>query len=314
MTKQGIIRSVLVMLLSVLFVTVLSFLLMRLSPVDPATAYVMRNSPIVTAEQIEEARVMLGMDKPIYVQYFTWLKDALQGNMGISLSTGEPVFKLLQNAIPVSLTVVSLSTLFMIVGVIVIGILQYLIQQSVTGKLIRALCIAGVSIPPFFLAIIFIRYFAHNLSILSITGNQGLMKYLPSALCLSVAGIAFYSQMLAARLTEEIQSDYVFFSKCRGLSDLRLVFFHALPAAVVDLISNFAQMIGLTLAAATIVERVFSLPGFGNLIIDSVVQRDAPVTHASVLFLAIVLVLLNFVAVSIQSFFQRNIEAKENGI
>ncbi len=81
MTKQGIIRSVLVMLLSVLFVTVLSFLLMRLSPVDPATAYVMRNSPIVTAEQIEEARVMLGMDKPIYVQYFTWLKDALQGNM-----------------------------------------------------------------------------------------------------------------------------------------------------------------------------------------------------------------------------------------
>ncbi len=213
MTKQGIIRSVLVMLLSVLFVTVLSFLLMRLSPVDPATAYVMRNSPIVTAEQIEEARVMLGMDKPIYVQYFTWLKDALQGNMGISLSTGEPVFKLLQNAIPVSLTVVSLSTLFMIVGVIVIGILQYLIQQSVTGKLIRALCIAGVSIPPFFLAIIFIRYFAHNLSILSITGNQGLMKYLPSALCLSVAGIAFYSQMLAARLTEEIQSDYVFFFK-----------------------------------------------------------------------------------------------------
>ncbi len=101
----------------------------------------------------------------------------------------------------------------MIVGVIVIGILQYLIQQSVTGKLIRALCIAGVSIPPFFLAIIFIRYFAHNLSILSITGNQGLMKYLPSALCLSVAGIAFYSQMLAARLTEEIQSDYVFFFK-----------------------------------------------------------------------------------------------------
>lgn len=108
-----------------------------------------------------------------------------------------------------------------------------------------------------------------------------------------------------------MNEDYVFFARCRGLKEERILLFHALPHAVIDLVPNFAQMIGLCLAGAAIVERVFSLPGLGYLIVHSVINRDAPLIHASVLFLAIMLVLLDFAATILQWYLRRDIRIKE---
>ncbi|WP_347488112.1 ABC transporter permease [Desulfoscipio sp. XC116] len=304
-------RRIAVMIFSLLFVTLLSFTLMRLSPVDPAAAYVMRNSPIVTTEQIAEARIELGLDKPLAIQYFTWVRDALGGEFGISLASGKPVLAELSKSIPVSLCVVGLSAVLMMIGVLLFGCLQYLIRESLVGKFLTVLSIIGISIPAFYLALLFIQYFAFQSDFISVTGNTGLMKYLPAALCLSVGGIAFYSQMLAGSLEREMNEDYAFFARCRGLKEGRILLFHALSHSVIDLVPNFAQMIGLCLAAAAIVERVFSLPGLGYLIIDSVINRDAPLIHASVLFLAIMLVLLDFAATILQWHLRRDIRTKE---
>ncbi len=304
-------RRISVMIFSLLFVTLLSFMLMRLSPVDPAAAYVMRNSPIVTDEQIAEARIELGLDKPLAIQYVTWIKDALCGEFGNSLASGKPVLMELSKSIPVTLCVVAVSAVLMIMGVLLFGCLQYLTRESLTGKLLTVLSIIGISIPPFYLAILFIQYFAFRFNFISVTGNVGLMKYLPAALCLSICGIAFYSQMLAGSLEREMNEDYSFFARCRGLKEERILFFHALPHAVTDLVPNFVQMIGLCLAGAAIVERVFSLPGLGYLIIDSVVNRNAPVIHASVLFLAIMLVLLDLAATILQWYLRRDIRTEE---
>lgn len=304
-------QKVIVMFLSVFFVTILSFLLMRLSPIDPATAYVMRSSPIVTQEQINEARVLLGMDKPLLIQYVLWVKDAFFCNFGISLSNGQPVISELLKAIPISLTVVFIATIIMVFGVISLGCLQYLARNNILGKIIYILNIVGISIPPFYLAIVFVNYFAFKYNLLSVTGNVGIMKYLPCAICLAVSGIGFYSQMLAKRLEEEMNEDYIFFARCRGLKEIRIMIYHALPHVIIDLIPNFAQMIGLCLAGAAVVERVFSLPGFGYLIIDSVISRDSPIIHASVLFLAIALVILDFIATMIQRNFRKDIYEKD---
>lgn len=303
-------QKIFVMILSVFFVTILSFLLMRLSPIDPATAYVMRSSPIVTQEQVDQARILLGMDKPLIIQYFLWVKNALSGNFGISLSNGRPVISELLKAIPVSLIVVLIAAVIMIFGVLALGCLQYIARNMFLGKIIYIFNIIGIAIPPFYLAILFVNYFAFKHNMLSVIGNTGIMKYLPCAICLSVSGIGFYSQMLTQRLKEEMNEDYVFFARCRGLKESRIVIFHALPHVIIDLIPNFAQMIGLCLAGAAVVERVFSLPGFGYLIIDSVVARDSPMIHASVLFLAIALVVLDFIATIIQKKFRKDVYAK----
>lgn len=309
-SKYSISNKIFVMLLSIFFVTVLSFLLMRLSSIDPATAYVMRSSPIVTQEQVDKARIMLGMDKPLIIQYLVWVKNVLQGDLGISLSSGHTVISELLKSIPISLRVVSISTIIMIVGVLCFGCLQYVTRNMIFGKIIYILNMIGIAIPPFYFAIIFVNYFAFKLDLISVVGNTGITRYLPCAICLSISGIAFYSQMLTKRLQEEMNEDYVFFARCRGLKEQRIVIFHALPHAIIDLVPNFAQMIGLCLAGAAVVERVFSLPGFGYLIIDSVITRDSPMIHASVLFLAIALVLLDFMAAIIQKKFRKDIYGK----
>ena len=132
-TRRYLIRRVIVVLLTLFVVTLLSFLLMRLSPIDPATAYVKRNSAVVTQEQIDEARVMLGLDKPLPVQYFDWVVDALHMDFGISLGTGNPVTEELAKTVPVTLTVVAYSAVIMSLGVLGVGMLGYLWRQKAGG-------------------------------------------------------------------------------------------------------------------------------------------------------------------------------------
>lgn len=304
--KHVFIRGILVMSCSVFLVSLLSFLLMRLSPIDPAVAYVMRSSAIVTTDQIEEARLLLGMDQPLWVQYGRWLMDLSKGDLGISLSTGQPVIKEIVSALPVSLIVVGLSSGIMAMGSILLGMLQYLLRHRWSGTIIRLLSVVGIALPPFYIGILLLNKVMLTSTAFSIASNTGIMRYLPSSLCLSIAGMSFYGQLLGSRLEDEMEKPYIYFARCRGLTDLKLILNHALPSGIIDLVPSFTQMIGLVVAGAVVVERIFSLPGFGHIIIDSVIQRDAPMIHATVLVLAIILVLLNFIAEMIQYVFDPN--------
>lgn len=295
-----LLKKAAIVFLTLLLVTLLSFLLMRLSPVDPATAYVTRNSAIVTQQQIEEAKVMLGLNRPLAVQYGEWIGRALHGDFGISLGSGRPVADELGKTVPVTMTVVLYAGILMAIGVLAIGALGYLWRGKARGKLLLAFTMVGISVPGFYLGTAFLDVFAVKLGWISVSGNSGLAKYLPVALCLSVLGSCFYGQMLTASLEREMGEDYALYARCRGLSEGRILLKHALPHALVDLLPSFAQMIGLCLANAAIVERVFSLSGLGYLIIDSVVKRDSPVIHGAVLVLALTLILLDTAAELLQ--------------
>lgn len=300
LNKNYIVRRIVIVFFTLFIVTLLSFLLMRLSPIDPATAYVKRNSAIVTEEQIEEARVMLGLDKSLPEQYIDWVYDALHMDFGISLGTGNAVTEELAKTVPVTLTVVAYSAVIMMLGVLIVGTLGYFWRDKVKGILLSFLVIVGISVPGFYIGTAFIDVFAVQLKVISVSGNTGFMKYFPVALCLSVLGSCFYGQMLSASLEREMDQDYAMYARCRGLSEMRILIFHALPHAIVDLLPNFAQMLGLCLANAAILERVFSLSGLGYLIIDAVVKRDSPMIHAAVLVLALTLALLDTVAELLQ--------------
>lgn len=306
-------RKLAMVLLTLFLVTLLSFLLMRLSPVDPATAYVKRHSAIATEEQIEAARIELGLDKPLPVQYLRWVRDALRGDLGISLGTGKPVAEELSKTVPVTVTVTALCAVVMGIGAVFVGTLLYLSRSRGLGKLLSVLAIIGISLPPFYLATVFLDVFAIKWGLISVAGNTGIARFLPAALCLSLSAICFYGQLLADSLRREMEQDYAFYARCRGLSESRILVCHALPHALVDLLPSFAQMLGLCLAGAAIVERVFSLSGLGYLIIDAVVRRDSPVIHASVLLLAGALVLLDTAAELLQRWLQRDVRAKEAG-
>ena len=135
--------------------------------------------------------------------------------------------------------------------------------------------------------------------------STGLMRYLPAAICLAVGGIALYSQLLSKNIEREMNEDYAVYARCRGLSDMRILWPHALPHALAGLAPSFLQMVGISLAGSAIVEKIFSLPGLGYSIVDSVLYRDTPMIHATILFLAFFLVICNTVSDILQRIFQR---------
>lgn len=306
-TLKFIFRKGLIVVLTLLMVTFLSFTLMRFSKIDPAMAYVKRHTAIVTDEQIDEARKMLGLDKPLIIQYSKWIKNVIFLDFGISLATGHPVKQELKQPIIITIKIVILTSIIMFIGVVLFGSLHYLKRNSLWGAFFNFWSIMGISIPSFFVAIVFLNIFSSWLNLMDVAGNTGFFKYFPTAFCLSIPGVSFYSEMLFGSLERQMAEDYAFYAQCRGLSERRVLFFHALPHAIADLIPSFAQMIGLILASSVIVERVFSLPGIGYLIVHSVVRRDSPVIHATILFLALILLCLDFSASIIQKYLQRNI-------
>lgn len=119
---------------------------------------------------------------------------------------------------------------------------------------------------------------------------------MPPAICISLTNIAFFSQMLAQAIEKGMNEESAFYARCRGLSERRIMFFHAFPQAITELLPSFMQVVGLTLAGAIIVERIFSLPGLGYLIIESVLNRDPPMIHASIVYLAFAIAVFNVLA------------------
>ncbi|MFR3079770.1 MAG: ABC transporter permease subunit [Intestinimonas butyriciproducens] len=128
--------------------------------------------------------------------------------------------------------------------------------------------------------------------------------YLPAALCLAVSGIAFFGQMLSKAIQRAMNEDSVLYARCRGLSDRYIVVRYALPQAVISIVPTFMQMMGMCMAGSAIVENIFSLPGLGYRIVDSLTNRDLPVIYATVLFLAFALVIFNILADIIQRLLQ----------
>jgi ABC-type dipeptide/oligopeptide/nickel transport system permease component len=269
---------------------------MRLSPIDPATAYAKRNTPNPTQEQIAALRVQMGLDKPLPIQYGMWLEDALRLDFGKSLLNGKDALQETAQVLPVTLGVVLLSSLLQIVGAVFLGGLLYLLKGRISGWVLKLIALCFVSIPAFYIANVYLNFFAVQTGIISVTENTGFFRYFHPALCLSIPYIAFYGRLLYTALCKEMGEDYAFYARCRGLSEARILVRHAVPHAFIALLPNFMQSIGLTMAGAAFVERIFSLPGLGYLVIDSVMHRDSPVVHLCVLVLALALVFFNVVS------------------
>ena len=295
-TRVFIFKKILELILTLLIVTIISFILIRISPIDPAEAYARRNAFAITEGTIENLREEMGLNKPLVVQYFNWIKGTLHLDFGTSYVNGRDVFLDVSNAFFITANIVLIAALIQAVGTLLVGSICYLLRNKWFSKLLDLICIAGISIPAFFFASTFIDVFAVEFRWLKVAGNEGFMRFFPAALCLAISGIAFFGQLLSSGIQRAMNEDSAVYCRCRGLTENRILIFHALPKAVSSLIPNFMQMMGLCMAGSMIVERIFSLPGLGYLIIDSVLYRDSPVIHATILILAFSLVAFNILS------------------
>ena len=197
-TRRFIVNKVLEMLITLVVVTLISFLLVRLSPIDPAEAYARRSFAAFsfTDEQMEALREDMGLNDPLPVQYVTWVRDALHLDFGKSFVSGQPVFEKVTTAIGITVTIVLISAVIQAVFILLFGCLCYLTRKRMIGHALIFLCIAGVSIPSFFFASTYLDIFAVKLGLTSVAGNTGLMRYLPAAVCIGIGCIALFSPII----------------------------------------------------------------------------------------------------------------------
>ena len=229
-----------------------------------------------------------------------WVWDLLHFDLGVSLANGHDVWTDIATAFPKTLGIVALASIFQVVFIVIVSCIAFLLPWKLPKKAVRLLCILGVSIPSFYLATVYLDYFAVQKSLISVAGNTTLLSYISPAICIGVFGASFYTPLLMDALEHESNEDYAFYARCRGLSEKRLLLCHFFPRAAMGLVPNFLQSIGLALANATVIESIFSIPGFGYLIVNHVLDRDTPMIHAEVFFLALAIALCNIAADLVQ--------------
>lgn len=288
-------------------VSIISFFLIRLSPVDPLAE--LKLNPSISKETLEHEKARLGLDKPVYVQYFYWAKNFIKGDMGTTV-TGERVSEKIKER-ALNTVLLSLCVLFWtwIIGV-PIGVFAALNYRSIFDRLLTVLSSVGMAIPSFFFAILLL-IFAQKTGWFPIGGltSSGFYSmnffekvfdivhhlFLPT-LVLTTISLAGLSRQMRANLLDVLDSDYVKFARAKGLPENRVIIKHALRNAVNPLVTMLGFEFAGLLSGAALTEYVFQYPGLGRLILEAVLKSDINLVMASLMIGSSMLILGNILA------------------
>lgn len=287
--------------LTLFLVSVLIFLILEALPGDVATRILGREA---TAKALEVLRSQLHLDQPALIRYFQWLGDFLRGDLGTSIATGRPIADVLGPRILNTL----LLSLFAFAIYLVLALVPAIIQAVNRGKaidnVISVITLLLLSLPDFLLATMLLFLFAVAVPILpalatiseNSTWQEMLRAMVLSAVTLAIMMAVYAIRVLRDSLIEVLRSDYVRLAELKGLRPRAVLFRHALPNAIVPALNVTALNLGFLIGGVVIVERVFSYPGFGTLLIDALQLRDIPLIKATVMISAAVYVAANLVA------------------
>ena len=304
-------RRLLQSVIVVIGVTLISFIALQIGG-DPTYLYV---SERASQEEIEAARRALGFDRPLHVQYLSFLGNLATADFGNSLSYRQPAMDIVLGALPATIELTVFSMLVAILLAIPFGVFAALYRGTSVDGTIMTVAMFGQSIPNFWLGIMMILFFGLYLRWLPISGHvpflmplfQGdvitAFRNLPSAIYyLIMPGLAvgFYSLSRNARLVrssmlEVLGQDYVRTARAKGISETSVIVHHALRNAWLPVVTMIGLEFGFLLGGVVVIETVFSWPGIGRLVFNAINQRDIPVVQAAVIVLAFIFIALNLV-------------------
>ncbi|WP_410016572.1 ABC transporter permease [Sodalis sp. C49] len=294
-------KRVLLAIPTLFLVSIMVFSLQKLLPGDPVVAMAgEERDPAVIAM----LRAKYRLDDPIPAQYFYWLRDALQGNLGISLRTQEPVTTLIASKLPVTVELTLLSMIIAMALGITSGIIAAVRRGTWVDYSANFIALSGISIPNFWLGVLLILLFSVKLQWLPASGfvpltedlAQNLRTLLLPALVLGTGLAATLMRHTRAAMIAVLKADYIRTAKAKGLLPGRVILKHALRNALVPIVTLTTLLFGELLGGAVLTEQVFTIPGFGKMIVDSVFNRDYAVVQGVVLVVAMAFLLLNLVA------------------
>ena len=284
----------LLFLLPVLFgILVAVFVTMRIIPGDPARLVA---GPDAGPEELAAIRHQFGLDQPLHVQFERYLLDVLRGEFGQSLKTQRPVLDEIVPRLSNTALLAVLSTLFAAALGLLAGIVAAARRNSAFDHMTMAVAMLGVSTPSFYLGIVLIVVFAVMLRLFPAGGSGGLIHLILPAVTLGASTLGIVARMTRASMIDVLDEDYIRTARAKGVRERVIVARHALRNALLPVIAVVALQFGFVLAGSVLVETVFSFPGIGWLIVESISMRDFPVVQGSILLVTFVSVVVNLAA------------------
>ncbi|MCB0728931.1 MAG: ABC transporter permease [Ignavibacteriae bacterium] len=288
-----IIRNLFYSILIIIGVLTVTFCLLYIIPGDPARMMLGQRADVASVEAVREE---LGLNKPIYVQYAKFMVNAFQGDLGRSYSSNRQVVQTILQKLPAT-ALLSFSALFIssIIGVL-IGIISATKQYTFTDNASMLFALFGISFPQFAFGLVMAWLFGHILKWFPISGyiNEGWQYLILPMLTLALRPLAITARITRSSMLDVMSQDYVRTAKAKGLSNYMVIFKHTLRNALNPVITTISASLAATLGGVFFIEYIFNWPGIGLLAIDAIFKLDFPMIQGTVLFSAIIFVVINF--------------------
>lgn len=296
-------------------VTLLVFIVLSLAPGDPAVSIL---GDKATEADIEAKREELGLNDPILIQYLNYVSKAIKGDFGVSYKNQLSVMKQVLDRFPNTLIIAVGAILFSLVLGIPVGILSAKKQYSMIDNIAMVGALIGVSMPVFWMGLLMVIVFSLRLRLLPSSGmGEGLIPLMKS-LVLPVVALGSYSLAMIARTTrssvlEVIRQDYISTARSKGITERQITAQHMLKNALIPIITAVGLQFGTLMGGSIMTETVFSWPGIGRLIVDSIKSRDIPMVMGSVIFLSVIFSFVNLLIDLLYAFVDPQIKSQYKG-
>ncbi|MBW5470353.1 MULTISPECIES: nickel ABC transporter permease [Brevibacillus] len=271
-------------------VSLLIFFFIHLVPGDPVRLAAGKEA---TLEEIERVRQELGLDKPLLTQYVNYMQNLLTGNLGHSLKTGLPISDMFENRFSVTMTLTFMSLGWALVLGLLIGTISAVFRNKWPDYVGMLTAISGISLPGFWLGLILIQVFSVTLGWFPTGGVESWKSYVLPSLTLGAGIMSMLARFTRSSLLETLKEDFIRTGRAKGLKESVVVRKHALKNSMIPVVTIAGLQFGFLLGGSVVVETVFSIPGMGRLLIDSIAFRDYPVVQAVILLFSLEFILVN---------------------
>lgn len=273
--------------------SVVTFLLLRLDPVDPAVAYLRAVQAPPTDEAVAAVRVELGLDRPVAIQYWDWLNRASRLDLGVSYLTRRPVLDELLYHLPATLQLVGASLLLTVLVSVPLGVLSALHKNGFADHACRFFCFVGASVPSFWLGFLLIHLFAVNLGWLPAMGRGGPANMILPTFTLSFTYISLFIRLIRAGMLDNLHQRFVLYARARGVRERWVIGRHVVRHSLIPLVTALGMCAGNLIGASAIAESVFAWPGVALFAVKAILNRDLPMVQGYLLMMSSVFVLCN---------------------
>jgi len=281
-----------------LVVAVVIFVVLRLTPGDPA---VLVAGDAATTEQIEEIRRHMGLDQPIPMQFMQWLGNMVRGDFGISLISGRPVAELIADRMGATLSLTLMTLIYTLVISLPLGVLSAWFRGKALDRFVMASSVVGFSVPVFIVAYLLILLFSIELRWLPVQGyrplSAGLWEHvrhlLLPAVALGTVYIALITRIVRTSVIDTLNEDYIRTARAKGVSEWKVLSRHALSNAAVPILTIIGISITMLIGGVVVTESVFNIPGLGRLVLDAVLSRDFTVIQSLIVLFSLIYILIN---------------------